>query len=306
VNLWQILVLQKTHQLQRIQTMRVLITIPHYFNAKGDGRYGSTQPNPQPRLAALTQCLRSLLMLTGDRDEAWFRDGNQLQPGPANQTSRAGIDIVICTCGDQHLLEQLQAPPDATEHVRCDCDPMYLGFECHDVLRERLGSYDLYGYMEDDLILHDPAFFTKIVWFHGLADEEMVLQPNRYERYISPTQLKKVYIDFEFAPKVERVANRSTSIFVEVLGREIELRPTTNPHSGCFFLGRQQMTHWIAQDHFGQRDASFVGPLESAASLGLARTFRVFKPAPRNASFFEIEHYGQMWSRRLAAVRMGS
>ena len=26
-------------------------------------------------------------------------------------------------------------------------------------------SYDLYGYFEDDLIIHDPWFFRKIDWF---------------------------------------------------------------------------------------------------------------------------------------------
>lgn len=286
--------------------MRILITIPHLFNAAGDGRYGSTQPNPQPRLVALTQCLRSLRMLYTGKDETWYRAGNRLQPGPANQDSRIDLDIVICTCGDLHLLDQLQMPPGTHEHLRFDCDPMYLGFECHDVLQERLVDYDLFGYMEDDLILHDPDFFTKISWFHGLGDEAAVLQPNRYERYISPTQLKKVYIDFEFATEEEMIAKANESISLEALGRPVELRPTTNPHSGCFFLSRRQMEHWVAQKHFGKRDAGFVGPLESAASLGLARTFRAFKPTARNASFLEIEHYGQMWSRRLAAVRMGS
>ncbi len=133
-------------------------------------------------------------------DQVWNRDGDRLQPGPANQASRVEMDIVICTCGDQHLLDQVQMPPETYEHLRFDCDPMYLGFECHDVLQERLGSYDLYGYMEDDLILHDADFFTKIAWFHQPASEDSVLQPNRYERYISPTQLKKVYIDFRVCP----------------------------------------------------------------------------------------------------------
>jgi hypothetical protein len=285
--------------------MRVLITIPHYFYAAGDGRYGSTQSNPHPRLTALTLCLRSLHMLSGEDDEVWNRVGNRLQPGSANQSSRVEIDIVICTCADQHLLDHVQMPPDAYEHVRCHCDPMYLGFECHDVLRERLGSYDLYGFMEDDLILHDPAFFTKIAWFHSFADEGNVLQPNRYERYISPTQLKQVYIDFEFASEADLAASEPGVITVDSYGRQIELRQTSNPHSGCFFLSQSQMAFWANQEHFGKRDSTFVGPLESAASLGLVRTFKVFKPAPQNASFLEIEHFGQMWSRRLPGVRMG-
>ncbi len=227
--------------------MRVLITIPHFFNAEGDGRYGSTQPNPQPRLAALTQCLRSLVFLSGERDQFWFRDGNRLQPGPANRASHAEIDIVICTCGDRHMLEQLQIPPDTYEHRSFDCDPMYLGFECHGVLHERLGSYDLYGFMEDDLIIHDPAFFTKIVWFHGITDADSVLQPNRYERHISPTQIKKVYIDFEFSAEADLASPDAESVTVDSCGQEIELRRTSNPHSGCFFLTRKQMKYWADQ-----------------------------------------------------------
>lgn len=285
--------------------MRILITIPHFFNAEGDGRYGSTQPNPHPRLNALTRCLRSLQILSGDNDELWYRDGKRLQPGAANRCSQVQLDIVICTRNDQHLLEQLQMPPGSYEHRVFDCAPLYLGFECHDVLRERLGSYDLFGFLEDDLILHDPAFFTKVAWFQSLGAESDVLQPNRYEQYISPSQLKKVYIDFEFAAEVDLAGREVDCIAVEAFGQQIEVRQTSNPHSGCFFLSRAQMVHWAAQEHFGKRDASFVGPLESAASLGLARTFRVFKPAPDNASFLEIEHAGQMWSRRLAGVRMG-
>ena len=61
--------------------MRILITIPHLFNAEGDGRYGSTQPHPQPRLAALTQCLRSLRTLYTGQDETWYRNGDRLQSG---------------------------------------------------------------------------------------------------------------------------------------------------------------------------------------------------------------------------------
>ena len=42
--------------------------------------------------------------------------------------------------------------------------------------------------------------------------------------------------------------------------------------------------------YFGDEDSSFAGPLESAASLGIIKTFRQYKPSPANAGFLELEH----------------
>jgi hypothetical protein len=63
-----------------------------------------------------------------------------------------------------------------------------------------------------------------------------------------------------------------------------------NPHSGCFFLTAAQMKRWAESAHFLDRDTRFIGPLESAATLGIMRTFKVYKPARNSANFFEIEH----------------
>ena len=286
--------------------MRILITIPHFYNPDGDRRYASSQPNPQPRIYAFTQCLRNLHMLYTGADEIWYREGDRLHAGPANQTSRVEIDVVVCTCRDLHLLDQISMPSGCYVHERFDCEPMELGFECHEVLQQRLGDYDLYGYMEDDLILHDPAFFTKLARFQEMTSDRVVLQPNRYERYISDQQMKKVYIDFEFAPEAAVDDRPAEPVIIQPYGDEIQLRRTSNAHAGCFFLSAAQMTYWADQDSFGNRDSSYVGPLESAATLGLIRNFQVLKPAPSSAHFLEIEHFGQVWSRKLAAVRFGS
>jgi hypothetical protein len=65
-----------------------------------------------------------------------------------------------------------------------------------------------------------------------------------------------------------------------------------NPHSGCFFLNAKQMAYWASQPYFLDRDTSFIGPLESVATLGIMRTFRIYKPGPAYASFLEIQHFG--------------
>ncbi|MBV7328748.1 calcium-binding protein [Chloroflexi bacterium TSY] len=283
--------------------MRLLITIPHFFNPSGDGRYGSTQPDPKPRIAAFTQCIRSLRTIFSNQQELWYRDGDRLHPQPTNQQNLLQLDVIVCTCGDLHALEQVPLPPETYQHQIVDCEPMFLGYECHQVLHQNLGSYDLYGYMEDDLVLNDPAFFAKINWFAEQAGEHGVLQPNRYERMFTTSTIKKVYIDFEFYPPEEVVARANSPVIFEQFGQMIELHRTTNPHAGCFFLTQAQMDYWTTRDDFLQQQTSYVGPLESAATLGLYRNFEVYKPAPQNANFLEIEHYGQMWSRRLPGVR---
>ena len=52
------------------------------------------------------------------------------------------------------------------------------------------------------------------------------------------------------------------------------------------------METWARQPYFLDRDTRFVGPLESAATLGIMRTFRVYKAAVESAGFLEIEHFG--------------
>jgi len=286
--------------------MRILITMPHFFNRAGNGQHGSTQSDPQPRLAALTHALRNLYTHYAGAQEYWVRAGDRLQPYPANQDTSMVMDIVICTTSDHHLLDQLVLPPGLYEERRVDCDPLLLGFACHTVLQERLGDYDLYGYLEDDLLLHDPAFFTKIHHVQQLTAGKAVLQPHRFERYGTMAEFKKVYIDFDFHAPVPGALPAAAPITLDLLGQSIALQPAMNSHAGCFFLSQAQMSHWASQAHFGSRDTTYVGPLESAATLGLVRTFNVYKPARHNANFLEIEHFGQRWSRQLAAVRFAA
>jgi hypothetical protein len=52
------------------------------------------------------------------------------------------------------------------------------------------------------------------------------------------------------------------------------------------------MEHWTRQAYFLDRAASFVGALESAATLGIMRTLQVYKPALENGNFLEVRHSG--------------
>ena len=39
-------------------------------------------------------------------------------------------------------------------------------------------------------------------------------------------------------------------------------------------------------------DTSFISPLESAATLGIAKSFELFKPCLSHAAWLEVQHYG--------------
>ena len=65
-----------------------------------------------------------------------------------------------------------------------------------------------------------------------------------------------------------------------------------NPHSGCFVLTKDQLQYWSDQSWFLDGDCSFISPLESAATLGLLKTFTLYKPHISCASFLELQHWG--------------
>ena len=59
----------------------------------------------------------------------------------------------------------------------------------------------------------------------------------------------------------------------------------SNPHAASFFLTREQMGYWIRQPTFGDSDASWIGPLESAATFSVGRVFDIYKPLRSDPGF---------------------
>ncbi len=213
---------------------------------------------------------------------------------PANPSSTTA-DVVVCTTSGKHLLDKLPLDSRYFTHHATAANPRLLGFECHAVLRDRLAAgYDYYCYLEDDLILRDPLFFTKLRWFTNQFGEDLLLMPNRFE--VGRNQrVHKAFVDGPLRPGATSAFQDVTELHEltgEVLGSRVVFQRSTNPHSGSFFLNAPQMATWAAKPHFLDRDTNFIGPLESAATLGVMRTFRVYKPVAENASFLELEHSG--------------
>jgi hypothetical protein len=268
--------------------MRILFTIPHYYNPKGGGAYGSLKANAEPRRAALAGMIRDLHATFGRRQVLLTRELDG-----CNAQLSADITVAVCTTRGHHLLDGLPLEPQLYRHVASEAEPLYLGFQCHAVLRDNLGRFDYFCYLEDDLSVLDPLFFQKLEWFNRFAGDEALLQPNRFE-VAAGEPVHKLYIDGglarrEWSERWQNVAEHPV-LEAEAFGVTLRFRRVNNPHSGCFFLNARQMERWARQSDFLERSSAFAGPLESAATLGVMRHFRVYKPARGNAGFLELRH----------------
>jgi len=277
---------------------RVLVTIPHFYRGDGSAKYGSTGPERARRIQVLSRCLAGLRTCLGP-NQAFLYCLHQPVPGHGNgrlmavNDSKASIlDLALCTTGHFHLLDDIDAPNGGFHRQQVDTEPMLLGFGCHQTLKMNLGRYDYYCYMEDDLLIQDPFFLRKLAWFNGLFGDEAVLLPHRFETG-GAQPVSKLYIDGpvreDFTAKWQDINDHRT-LEAEAFGDRLTFERWANPHSGCFFLNARQMEAWANSPSFGDLDTSFAGPLESAATLGIMKNFRIYKPSFRCAGFFEIKH----------------
>jgi hypothetical protein len=280
--------------------MRLLFAIPHFYRPSGakDGPeplHGSEGALYNVRAGALAMCLMSLQQTFG-KGQADIGSMN-----PCNELLASEITVILCTTCGHHLLDRV--PSKLFCHNETNAEPAFLGYECHSVLANNIGNFDYYCYVEDDLLLTDPLFFWKQRWFNAAVGDRAILQPHRFE--LSPVPpLYKLYIDGpirdptiapRFQDKSVRPLIRASSFGVEIAFERVD-----NPHSGCFFLNDAQMRRWADAPYFLDRSSDYWGPLESAATLGVMRTFEVYKPALANAGFLEIRHLDNRYLRRKA------
>lgn len=166
--------------------MRILVTIPHFFRKEAVAAYGSESGNVSRRASALLTTLTSLKQTYGHQQAHMNKINTR-----TNRQFSTNVDIVVCTTGANHILDHI--PAHLFAHKPTSCDPRFLGYECHQVLADRLGDYDYYCFMEDDLKLTDPIFFSKLQWFTTSVGTNSVLQPHRFETATAPPPLQALH-----------------------------------------------------------------------------------------------------------------
>lgn len=272
--------------------MRLLVVIPHFFSSEdvegaAIGAFHSRGDRRAQRVAALSRNLAQLGALFGP---VHLEIDYSVEGGGLVRRRRGdSVEVLIATHQHHHVLDDISLPSFACV-VPCDDEaPMNLGFACHALLQDRADAHDIYAFIEDDLVLHDPDFLTKLAWFNAEFGEDVLLQPNRYE---NGPQGTRVYVDGDLPPFIPRPPEPpgAAQRFATNLGRPLRFDRRLNPMSGCFFLSAAQLARWINSPFARDRDASFLGPLESAQILPLMKIFPIYKPGLEVAHFLEIEH----------------
>ena len=279
--------------------MRLLIGVVHFYRS-GDGRHGSLAADPAPRIRALSQLILNLHRLFG----ASAATLNHCQRRVDAVVDGGGeVDLRICVIGVDHVLDQLPELSTLYRQTCCDVeDPRLLGFACQQMLamvsrkaEEDGNPYDYIAYLEDDIVINDIDFFLKLRNFNYAFGDNYLLMPNRLETMENSRHVSRFYIDGDYNPLASEAYRRSGShqLCLEHLGEMIRFDQPSNLHSGCFFLNRTQAEIYRSSGHAGEVDITFHGPLESAATLGMLKTFQVMKPALENGRFLTVEHAGR-------------
>lgn len=279
--------------------MRLLFAVVHYYKS-GDGRHGSLAADPRPRIDALRSLILQLHRLFGQPAGLL----NHLQRRVDGVDDGGGsVDLRVCVSGDCHVLGHLKDCEGLYQQEACHPDdPRLLGFEAQQVLLEASKAaetagepFDYIAYLEDDILLSDADFFLKLRSFNQAFGNSYLLMPNRIETMEHQGQLRRFYIDGDYNPAASEAYRRSVNqqLCLSHLGEIVRFEQPSNLHSGCFFLNREQARTYANTGHAAELDTSFHGPLESAATLGMLKTFQLMKPAPENGRFLIVEHGGR-------------
>ena len=277
--------------------MRILVVIPHY--------YGQSQPEykslgsyiePISRVAAFTETIVGLYRHFGQNRHTV--EGVKL----LRSESSSRLHIHVLTRRDSNLLSELSFDPGTFDVEYVDCKPAWIPLQVPRVLKNYIGMFDFYCYLEDDLIINDPLFFSKLVWFQQTFGLKTVLAPVRFEMSSSGTAAKVIFDpilpDFYLVPfrrpgqceEITGIWHGSSQVF----------QLPQNPHAASFFLTEDQLAYWMKQPSFDDGDSSWVGPIESAATLTIGKVFDIYKPKSPDHFFLELQHYGSRYASKSA------
>lgn len=290
------------------------IALPHFFQEQPGGTgYGSGRVGQRlQRSLALARCVQALQALTRRDDDLALNIGrrNLNQTGiEARATSLKPdlqewqIEVNIFTTGMSSRLEDvLQAlPGDIRVHTAPLENPRELPLACRDWLISSEPIADLSLYLEDDLVINDPLFLDKQLWFLRRCAGEAVLMPHRWEP-IPGSGGQRLLVDGPLRPEFIQQFTQPQNAIARgnFRGEEITFDRTSNPHAGCFCLNKQQIERLR---NLELPREGFISPLETAATLTVLKYFQVLKPSLEQRRFLWVEHghpsfqgYAKQWS----------
>ena len=281
------------------EVCKLLIVIPHFFKeTRGGTGYGSGQEGARlKRSIALARCLHSLrlqrrshsLALLNIKDKIIQCYTKEIRTG--TKIIDIEVDIHVFCNRDNMISEVLDDYKNWVTVHNVDLEnPKLLPIAARNWLINTEEEYKLYAYMEDDIVINDPFFFDKQLWFLEKTDHKAVLMPHRFEQniegevaqFLVDGPLNSSFIEQFYMP-MENFAHGKW----DPNEKELWFDRHANPHSGCFTISHTQK-NFLKQKPL--RDNGFVTPLETAATLTVMEHFPVLKPSIRNHDFLLVEH----------------
>lgn len=206
------------HDAPAVRAPRVLCHVNHFFGASPGFIGKSTSQDPEARRRVVERCLAAL---------------------------RAAIpqaDIRVCGVPGRALV-----PLDEEFHLE---DPRLLVYESLNRMADRLGNYDWFVNLEDDIELRPGAWRNALDFEEGSLSNECLL-PNRMEQRGTGEQC----IDVQAIPGWTQHERR-------FLGRTF--RVAVNPHSGILMLSREKLAFALRHVDRSFRGHVIGGPMASA------------------------------------------
>lgn len=277
---------------------RVRVGLPHYFHqSEGETGYGSCRRNARlPRSLALARCLNAMFALERQHSDLVLNIANRcLQPTPTllrgeQLLPAVSVEVHVFTDGTHQLQDVLDLFAGRIEvhHLALE-NPRHLPLACRDNLINAEPGADLTIYTEDDLVINDPFFFDKQLWFLNQTNSQAVLMPHRYE-LIPGARGRRLLPDGPLKPELisrfyQSQQNVASGRFLD--GQNVSFDRTTNPHSGMFCISTAQAALLREKD---LPRAGFVSPLETAATLTVLQHFAVLKTNLAQRQFLWVEH----------------
>ena len=282
------------------EPLRLRVAIPHFFRestSDASGGYGSSRRgNRLARSLALARCLGSVLGLNRAEKDWIFNIGQlqlELTPAPSLMGLPAlQVELHLFVCGEHWLHEEvaLFAPRLQLHQLELE-DPRKLPLAAVRQLLDIKPAADLSLYLEDDLVIQDPRYAEKLVWFTQRTEHRFVLMPHRYEQAVAnapqrlfvdgPIKAEGVSEPFWASDEVVMASGRFLG------GQELSFVRASNPHSGSFCLSWPQLEQLRCASW---PPTSFIGPLETAATGTVLGHFPVLKPSYDCRDFLTLEH----------------
>lgn len=293
------------------EPLQVRVVMPHYFREQpGRSGYGSGRRGQRlARGLALGRALSGLIALQRSEQDLVLNIGRRWldQTPPLHSGGRPlpplRLELNVFTHGGHALQEILGLFEGQIRLHSVDLeDPRRLALMARDFLIQAQPAADLNLYLEDDLVIDDPLFLDKQIWFLQRCAQRAVLMPHRLEsipgrsgqRLLVDGPLREGFIGQYTSPQQAVARGRFWT------GEQVSFDRTANPHSGLFCLSRPQLeqlrTTALPQE-------GFIGPMETAATLTVLRHFEVLKPSLGDRHFLRVEHghpsftaYATQWS----------